>query len=112
MFFGEPLCGALDVWLVLGLSADARNAQKFRQFGEILVAVIFYVLEKIHQCAPKRTGKMDADDVRCVTNAGDVSPRHKPTFYGSPAPYSKRNAPQLFDLAKLRGWGSGIRLAS
>jgi len=34
----DPACGAFDVGLVLALGADAGNAQKFVEFGEVLFA--------------------------------------------------------------------------
>src|SRR5271168_5073610 len=73
-FFGQPLCGALDVGLIFGLGTDARNAQKFRQLREILVAVILDVIKKTHSYAPRRTTKMAAGDVRCVSN-GSAFPK-------------------------------------
>jgi hypothetical protein len=76
---------------VLGLRADARYAQKFRQLSKVLVAVIFDVLKKTHSYAPKRTSKMAAGNVRCASNGSALSPKRKPPFYGTAPRYGKRN---------------------
>src|SRR6266699_1758291 len=46
---GDPACAALDIALVLALGADARNAQKFVQLREMLIAVTVNELSKIHK---------------------------------------------------------------
>ena len=45
---GDPLSGAVDVWLVLALCADARNAEKILQLIEVGFATALDVIEKIH----------------------------------------------------------------
>jgi len=48
-FFGNPIGGALDIRLVLALGADTGDAQKFAEFGEMLLVVVFNKVSKIHK---------------------------------------------------------------
>src|SRR5580700_9781967 len=45
---GDPFCGALDVWLVLALRADGRNAKKLAKLSEMLLAPTFDQFSKVH----------------------------------------------------------------
>jgi hypothetical protein len=46
---GHPLGGALDIGLIFGFGADGRNAQKFQEFREMLVAATFDKFSKVHK---------------------------------------------------------------
>jgi len=46
---GYPTRAALDIGLVLALGADAGNAQKLKQFREMLVAATINKVSKIHK---------------------------------------------------------------
>ncbi len=47
--FGHPAGAALDVGLVLGLGANARDFEKFAEFRQILVAATFDKFSKVHK---------------------------------------------------------------
>jgi hypothetical protein len=48
-FAGNPVGGALDIRFVFALGADARDAEKFLQLGEMLVAATFNIFSKVHK---------------------------------------------------------------
>src|SRR6202007_2054914 len=49
---GHPFGGAHNVRLVIGLRADAGNAQKFEQVVQMLVVLAFDVLREVHVTRP------------------------------------------------------------
>jgi len=49
IFSETPPRGALGVRFVLTLGADAWNAQKFADFGEVLLAIVFNEVSEIHR---------------------------------------------------------------
>ncbi len=51
--FGDPLRGALDVRLVLGLRADAWNPQEFVELVQMFVALGINVFGQIHVRSPQ-----------------------------------------------------------
>ena len=50
--FGDPFRGALDVRLVLGLRADARNPQKFVELVQVFFALGIDVFGQVHMPVP------------------------------------------------------------
>jgi hypothetical protein len=70
---GDPLGGALDVRLMLAFRADRRNAQKFAQFREMLLAATLNKLCQIHRKALRHKDMLqeNTSDCRMLESAGE-----------------------------------------
>src|ERR1700757_1383952 len=101
---GDPLRGALNIRLVFGLGAYARNAQKFTQFRQMLVAATFYKFGKVHRGLKVQVlSKLD----KCVLIYSKMSrPRSgRGAAFGSPKPHYSFYGAQGFSHKQWRPGG-------
>jgi len=62
-FFGDPLRGLFDVWLMLAFGADAGNAEELLEFFEVRIALRINVLDEVHAGASYLFEWADFNDI-------------------------------------------------